>query len=161
MMTEDTEMEQEEAGQVTELTEEEEIDARLATAMGHAALSTPEVKQALEGMMSAAEPPMAAGQMLANLITQMKEQSDAQGLGMSDNIWMAEGGVSDRLSETIATNMGEPEAATAIRQEVLEVLKMGAQVGEQNAQAGAQAPPQAGPVPSGPMGALDAMGGMA
>lgn len=134
------------------LSKDEEVDARLATAMGHAALSTPEIQQGLEGMLSSADPTMAAGQVLANMVMQMREQAESNNLGLSDSIWMAQGGVADRLAETMASNIGDPNQADAIWEEALNVFKLATKAGTQ------QQAPQGTPVPAGPIGAAQQMG---
>lgn len=149
-------MTKKEPAKTKDLSKEEEIDARLATAMGHAALATPEIKQGLEGMLSSAEPTMAAGQVLANMVMQMREQAESANLGLSDNIWMAQGGVADRLAETMASNIGAPDQAGAIWEEALNVFKLASKVG--NDQQGAPAAPQGPAMPSGPIGAAQSMG---
>lgn len=148
----------------SQLTKEEEVDARLATAMGEAALGTPEMQQGIVGMVQSAEPVMASGQVLANMIMQMKEKADEQGLNLSDRIWMAQGGVADRLADRLANTVqslaGVPigDQGDAIWEEALNVFKLAMQTQQGGQAPGAPQAPQAAPQGMGPMGAAQQMG---
>lgn len=150
------------------LSKEEEADASLATSMGAVVLATPEFQQGLAGMAQSADPVMVAGQVLAGLILNLKEQSMQNSMELSDKIWMAENGVADRLADDIATAI---EAATGadlsgqeqkIWIEALNVIKMAGKAGTGAAPAGgASAPGPAAPQqPMGGMGPMGAIGGM-
>lgn len=152
------------------LTKEEEVDANLATAMGATALYVPEMQEAIVGLAQSADPVMVAGQLVANLVVNVKEQSMTRGLDLSDKIWLADGGVADRLADELckvidATTGQDMDGMTdKVWIEALNVLKMmngGPQQGR------GQGAPETAPQPAGgaPMGPpaniMGQLGGMA
>lgn len=127
-----------------DLSEEEETDVALATTMGATALGMPEAQQALDGMLESADPILAAGQFAANLVMSLKEQAMKQKVPLSDNIWLAENGVLDRIVDEIvqgtAARTGNDLSGQEqkIWLEALNVFKLAAKQG----QAASQRTPQ-------------------
>lgn len=135
-------------GKKNPLSEEAEADANLATALGVKFMLEPDMQQNMGKMLSAADPVMAMGQFLSQMIMNIKEQADANGLALDDQIWLARGGVVERLFDQgsmIAESMGidlPASAEPAVVKEVMNVLKMAAQSGQGGAQQQApQGPP--------------------
>ena len=150
----------------TDLSKEEEVDVNLATAMGATALYVPEMQEAIVGLAKSADPVMVAGQLVANLVINIKEQSMSRGLDFSDKIWLADGGVADRLADEICkvidalTGEDMEQQADKVWIEAINVLKMmkgGAD--QQGQQPGAAAAPGAAPMgpPANIMGQLGGM----
>ncbi len=149
------------------LSKEEEADASLATAMGAVVLATPEFQQGLSGMAQSADPVMVAGQVLAGLIMNLKEQAMQNSMDLSDKIWMAENGVADRLADDIIRALEATTGAELAGQEqkvwieALNVMKMAAKAGSATPAGGMGAPPPQPAPPQGGMGPMGMMGGMA
>ena len=145
-----------EAPKGKQLSDDEETDANLATAMAASVMSSPEMIKALVEQTANAEPVMAVGQYIAEAMLNLKEQADKNGLDISDSVWTADGGVADRLIDQAVLNIvagGGPDLEgqeEAINEEVLNVLKMAMQTGGGGGQP-PQGPQQPGPpVPAGP-----------
>ncbi len=139
-----------------DLTDQEEKDADMATAMAGAVMSSPEMVQSLVQQTANADPIVAVGQYIADAMLNLKEQADANGVPLADKIWVARDGVADRMADQAILNIvagGGPDLAgseDAIYQEVINVLKLAQQSG---APAGGQPPVNgapAAPAPSGP-----------
>ncbi len=143
------------------LSKEQEIDVNLASAMGLTAINTPQISEALVGMAQSADPVMAVGQFVAQLILNLKEQSVNNNVPLDDKIWMAEGGVADRIIDEAILNLttegvdGLAGTNDAVLEEVMNVLKLAGQAGGPP-QGGA--PPQQPAAPTAPV--APQMGGM-
>lgn len=147
------------------LSKEQEIDANLATAMGLTAMQTPQIKEAMLGMAQSADPVMAVGQFVAQMILNLKEQSMNNKVPLDDKIWMAEGGVADRIIDDAILDLttegvdGLAGTNDAVLEEVINVIKLAGKAGS-----GGQGPQAAGPpmpqgaVEQGPV--MPQMGGM-
>lgn len=135
-----------------ELDKEEEVDADLATQLGISAINDPSLEEGLIGMVQSADPSMVAGQFLGQLITQIKTNLDDNNAHLSDRVWMADGGVVDRLasmlSERIASETGIAVAPDDIYADTAEYFKFLVHAGQANQQAQQGAP--APGVPAGP-----------
>lgn len=138
------------------LSEEEEADADLATAMLVTLLSNPQMEKGLQELLSSAEPTMVLGQVVGTTIMKLKEQSMKNGIDLSDNIWLAKGGVADRAIDQLAVNLhamgGPPVEDEAVYEETINIIKMASRAGKggppqpgQQPEPGAPAPQEAGP----------------
>lgn len=140
------------------LTDEEETDVDLATAMANVALSMPEVTDSLDQMVQSAEPVLAIGQFIANMVLNIKEQAMTQGLNLSDKIWLAEGGVVDRIDDSVVQNLAQRTGLDLTQDmqkiwiETLNVFKLAAKTGQAAAAKQQNTPPQGAPAPA-PVGA--------
>lgn len=135
------------------LSKDEMQDVRLLTAMGSMLVNSQEMQEGIRGLVQSAEPVVAVGQLVANMVLKMKEASTAQGLQVSDNIWMAEGGVADNVIDEVVDFLAKSEGVDLGGQEemiwieCLNVLKLASKAGQgQPQQAG---PPQQGVMPQG------------
>lgn len=144
------------------LSKDEEQDTAMATAMGATVLASEQARQGIDQMMGSAEPILAIGQVVANALLHLKEQSDKQGMGFSDNIWMAQGGVADRLIKEVVRDVdartGEDMTSQSdkIWIEVVNFMKMAGSAGSNPQQQGApqQGMGQKAGVPMGPLGGM-------
>lgn len=137
-----------------DLTDQEEQDADMATAMIGAVMSTPEMVQSLVQQTANADPIVAVGQYIADAMLNLKEQADANGLPLADKIWVARDGVADRMADQAILNIvagGGPDLAgseDAIYQEVINVLKLAQQAGSPGDPRAGGAPAQGGQPPN-------------
>ena len=133
---------------MAKLSKEQEVDADLATAMGLKVISDPSISQALGELTSSAEPNMALGQFVAQLVMTIKEQSQQNDMAIDDSVWLANGGVVDRLIDQLRIEVEDlgisiPVGDEAlINEEVLNVLKLASKAGTGQPQATQAAGPQ-------------------
>jgi hypothetical protein len=133
------------------LDDAQEADADLATAIGVRVMHEPDMMGALEQLLGSAEPVMAMGQFISQLVMNIKEKSDQSGMPIDDMVWMAKGGVVDRLidqasllAETFGVDM-PASAEPAVMQEVMNVIKLAGSAGQGGGQPQPQGAPVAGP----------------
>ena len=145
------------------LSEEQETDARLGAALGVALISNPQMEEAIVKLVSSADPVMALGQYLGTTVLGLKQNADKNGLALDDSVWLAEGGVVDRMTDQLILNLSAKGMddlrgqEDAIADETMNVLKMASQTGQQQQgppqpQAGPPAPVAGPPVAPTPMG---------
>lgn len=135
--------------QGSQLSEEQEVDADLATAMGIRVMADPKTQEGLGQLVGAAEPSMALGQFIAQLVLNIKEQSEKAGMPIDDMVWMADGGVVDRLIDQARIDVEDfgvsipAGGEDVINEEVMNVLKLASKSGSapQEAPQGAGGPP--------------------
>lgn len=137
----------------TSLSEEQEADADLATAIGVRLMNEPDMQQAIGQLVNSAEPTMAIGQFVGQMVMNIKEKSMQAQMDIDDQVWLAEGGVVDRLIEQASLEaesfgVSLPRGAeAAVQEEVMNVLKLAASSGQ-----GGQPQQQAGsPMVQAPM----------
>jgi hypothetical protein len=134
-----------------QLSDEQEADADLATAIGRNVIANPDMQQAMSQLVKSADPVMALGQFVSQLVMNVKEKAQQSDMPIDDMVWMASGGVVERLIEESAIlaetfGVDVPKAAeAAIYEEVMNVLKMASKAGSQPQQPGA---PQGQPQPT-------------
>lgn len=133
---------------MAKLSKEQEVDADLATAMGLKVISDPFTSQALGELTSSAEPNMALGQFVAQLVMTIKEQSQQNDMAIDDSVWLANGGVVDRLIDQLRIEVEDLGISiqvgdeALINEEVLNVLKLASKAGTGQPQAPQAAGPQ-------------------
>jgi hypothetical protein len=144
-------------GGKSQLTREQEIDADLVSAIAVGMLSQPQVMEGFNQMLSSGDPVAMAGQFVATSLLKMKEQS-AQKMDIDDAVWLAEGGVADRMIDQLIMNLdaegndGLRGAQDEIVEEVINVIKLASKSGQQpqgqqpQQGMGPPAPSQQGPV---------------
>ena len=146
----------------------EATDIQVAGSLVVAGLLSDEGLQALQQVLQGAEDPVAAvGNAVFMALGKVREKLEEQGMSIDDKLWVAKGGVLDRvLFEVIAIlktvlgveQAGTAEFASALKGSVIELMEQeDAGGGQEQApmgaeQGGMQAPPQ-GP-PQGPQSPL-------
>ena len=149
--------------------DDDAIDIQVAGSLAVAGLLSDEGLQALQGVLQGAADPVAA---VANAIfmalSKVREKLDSQGLSINDKLWVAKGGVLDRvLFEVCATlkavlgfeDAASPQFAGALKQGVMDLMRQeesGGNPAEADAQMMGQPapPPQQGGMGTGLMGGM-------
>ena len=135
------------------------LDIQVAGSLVVAGLISDEGLRALMQVLKGAQDPaMAIGNAVFMAISKVREKLDQNGMSVNDKLWMAKGGILDRvLFEVVGVvkavlgfeAAGSPQFAQAVKQAVVSLMQ------QENAQAGAVDAPQARqPVQSPLMGAM-------
>lgn len=135
------------------------LDIQVAGSLVVAGLISDEGLRALMQVLKGAQDPaMAIGNAVFMAISKVREKLDQNGMSVNDKLWMAKGGILDRvLFEVVGVvkavlgfeAAGSPQFAQAVKQAVVSLMQ------QESAQAGAVDAPQARqPVQSPLMGAM-------
>lgn len=135
------------------------LDIQVAGSLVVAGLISDEGLRALMQVLKGAQDPaMAIGNAVFMAISKVREKLDQNGMSVNDKLWMAKGGILDRvLFEVVGVvkavlgfeAAGSPQFAQAVKQAVVSLMQ------QESAQAGAEATPQARqPMQSPLMGAV-------
>lgn len=135
------------------------LDIQVAGSLVAAGLISDEGLRALMQVLKGAQDPaMAIGNAVFMAISKVREKLDQNGMSVNDKLWMAKGGILDRvLFEVVGVvkavlgfeAAGSPQFAQAVKQAVVSLMQ------QESEQAGAGATPQARqPVQSPLMGAM-------
>lgn len=135
------------------------LDIQVAGSLVVAGLISDEGLRALMQVLKGAQDPaMAIGNAVFMAISKVREKLDQNGMSVNDKLWMAKGGILDRvLFEVVGVvkavlgfeAAGSPQFARAVKQAVVSLMQ------QESAQAGAVDAPQARqPVQSPLMGAM-------
>lgn len=141
----------------SELAPDEELDSDIAFGLIAKILYEDEGTDQLLNILSAKDPTPALGNLLATMIDSIGKKLAQRGMDLSPNIWLAEGGVTDRVIDQVAelaekAGIALDDAAqSAVFAEVIDQLKMAGAAEKKGAagpppQEGAP-PPEAGMVP--------------
>lgn len=135
------------------------LDIQVAGSLVAAGLISDEGLRALMQVLKGAQDPaMAIGNAVFMAISKVREKLDQNGMSVNDKLWMAKGGILDRvLFEVVGVvkavlgfeAAGSPQFAQAVKQAVVSLMQ------QESAQVGAVDAPQARqPVQSPLMGAM-------
>lgn len=144
------------------LSKEQETDAKLASTIGLMLITNPDMEKGMIQLVQSGDPVAMLGQFIGTTIIKLKEQTMQNGLDIDDMVWMAKGGVTDRLIDQAILNldakgMDDLDGANdAVAEEVLNVIKLAGKIGQgggqQQPQGGAPMGPEQQAAPQQPMG---------
>jgi hypothetical protein len=138
-----------------ELAPDEELDSDIAFGLIAKILYEDEGTDQLLNIFSAQNPAPALGNLLTTMIDNIGKKLSQRGMDLSPNIWLAEGGVVDRVIDEVAELAEgakikfDDALQSQVFGEVIDQLKLAGQA-EKN---GAQMPPEEGMGPPPPGGA--------
>lgn len=131
----------------------EELDLQIAVKMGERLMKDAGGLKAIEQAMSGSgDPVQAISKFLVQLIVQIKEAVEQQGVELSPNIVLAKGGWVEQMLDVIEGELGlPPDFSDQVFGDVVETFKALAQGGQQGGGAGDPAAAQGQvPVAQGP-----------